>query len=264
MSGASHLTNSHRQPTFITTRLLGFLALAMIAMTCNIFLIRQLDRIGPIHHASESPMLTRLETSRADSSSLLAQITSLRQTIQELRLENEQVKQSLYQVTPKTERKLQRQSTSDKAGSVRQGGRSDIDNESTSHKEPAAQLPLSGDAQRSARRRIMADSKVSAFQQALNHSTPLPDAIPLDYTTLPDAAGNSIKSSVDYHACCGLGHRLSRMSDANYVAQRLNLGLRSFWGFCGNREVFYYLFGPQRGHKLRNVTDTGNYLRISE
>jgi hypothetical protein len=54
------------------------------------------------------------------------------------------------------------------------------------------------------------------------------------------------------------------MSAANYVAQRLNLGLRGYWGFCGDPEVFYYLFGPQRDNMLANVTDTGQYLKIGK
>lgn len=40
-------------------------------------------------------------------------------------------------------------------------------------------------------------------------------------------------SSVDYFSCCGLGHRLSKMSDAHYVAKkRLNFQLRVFWATC--------------------------------
>jgi hypothetical protein len=39
-------------------------------------------------------------------------------------------------------------------------------------------------------------------------------------------------SSVDYMACCGLGHRLSKLSEANYLAEQFRFGLRSFWGYC--------------------------------
>ena len=38
------------------------------------------------------------------------------------------------------------------------------------------------------------------------------------------------KSSVDYFACCGLGHRLNKMSEANFVAKSRNWALRVYWG----------------------------------
>ena len=52
-------------------------------------------------------------------------------------------------------------------------------------------------------------------------------------------------SSVDYFACCGAGHRLSKLADANYVAKQLKFSLRVFFGFCNNLEVYSYLFRPQ-------------------
>jgi hypothetical protein len=52
-------------------------------------------------------------------------------------------------------------------------------------------------------------------------------------------------SSVDYFACCGAGHRLSKLADANYVAKQLKFSLRVFFGFCNNQEVYSYLFRPQ-------------------
>jgi hypothetical protein len=60
-------------------------------------------------------------------------------------------------------------------------------------------------------------------------------------------------SSVDYYACCGLGHRLVRMSLAADVAQRHQLALRSFWGWCDTTEVFSHLFRPQTRQELANV-----------
>jgi hypothetical protein len=63
-------------------------------------------------------------------------------------------------------------------------------------------------------------------------------------------------SSVDYYACCGLGHRLIRMSLAAYVAKQRNFALRAFWGWCGEEqpiEVFSYLFLPQRQTELAHV-----------
>lgn len=63
-------------------------------------------------------------------------------------------------------------------------------------------------------------------------------------------------SSVDYYACCGIGHRLVRMSLANYVAKVKGFALRSFWGWCGEKapiEVFSYLFSPQLEEELDQV-----------
>jgi hypothetical protein len=71
------------------------------------------------------------------------------------------------------------------------------------------------------------------------------------------------KSSVDYMACCGLGHRISRLSEANYLAKLLNFGLRSFWGYCDTTGVFHYLFGPQPVEELVNVTDTHRSARVN-
>ncbi|GKY94689.1 hypothetical protein MPSEU_000434400 [Mayamaea pseudoterrestris] len=61
------------------------------------------------------------------------------------------------------------------------------------------------------------------------------------------------KASVDYLACCGLGHRLSKMADAHYLSHMLNYGLRGFWGYCEYVEVFSYLFGPQPPEELARV-----------
>jgi hypothetical protein len=64
-------------------------------------------------------------------------------------------------------------------------------------------------------------------------------------------------SSVDYFACCGLGHRLIRMSLAAYVAKQRNFSLRSFWGWCGEEqpiEVFSYLFRPYPAREVAHVS----------
>jgi hypothetical protein len=81
-------------------------------------------------------------------------------------------------------------------------------------------------------------------------------------------------SSVDYRGCCGLGHRLTKMSNAYLVSRRLHLALRAFWGYCTfdqqqqsqpqnesrNRqvttqkkevEVFHHLFRPQPLRELK-------------
>ena len=61
--------------------------------------------------------------------------------------------------------------------------------------------------------------------------------------------------SVDYYACCGLGHRLIRMSSAAYIARMEHFELRSFWGWCGEKisqpvEVYSHLFHPQSCKEL--------------
>jgi hypothetical protein len=57
------------------------------------------------------------------------------------------------------------------------------------------------------------------------------------------------RSSVDYMACCGAGHRLSKMADAYYLANQLQFALRAFWGYCDTSdrnghltEVFQYVY----------------------
>jgi hypothetical protein len=212
-------------------------------MFYNLSLMRQIDHLlassNNVHTTIAGPNQDfpgLLQTPSADSF-----IDSLLQTVKTLQTENEQMKQALQQ----TQQQLQR----------------DNNNSPREHQRVTSLAITAGRRKRN----ILADGKVTAFVHALNHSTPLPDGIPLDYTTsIYNVHSNSQKSSVDYHACCGLGHRLSRMSAANYVAQRLNLGLRGYWGFCGDHEVFYYLFGPQRDNMLANVTDTGQYLKIGK
>eukprot|EP00980_Cylindrotheca_fusiformis_P012555 scaffold3084_cov144-Cylindrotheca_fusiformis.AAC.3 len=70
-------------------------------------------------------------------------------------------------------------------------------------------------------------------------------------------------SSVDYYACCGLGHRLVRMSLAAYVAKKRNYTLRCFWGWCGEQhpiEVFSYLFRPYLASEVSHVQSRGLLL----
>ena len=69
-------------------------------------------------------------------------------------------------------------------------------------------------------------------------------------------------SSVDYMACCGAGHRLSKMADAHYVANHLNFSLRGYWGYCDEVEVFHFLFGPQPISELVHITEYNHYARI--
>lgn len=45
-------------------------------------------------------------------------------------------------------------------------------------------------------------------------------------------------SSVDYMACCGAGHRTSKLAEANYLARHmLGFGLRVYWGYCDTYET---------------------------
>jgi hypothetical protein len=72
------------------------------------------------------------------------------------------------------------------------------------------------------------------------------------------------RSSVDYMACCGLGHRVSKLAEANYLAKMLGFGLRAFWGYCDAKvEVFHYLFGKQPVEELVNVTDLFRSVRVN-
>jgi hypothetical protein len=52
-------------------------------------------------------------------------------------------------------------------------------------------------------------------------------------------------SSIEYVACCGLGHRLARMSAAAHVAAIMGAGLHSQWGCCEEEDVFTYMFGDE-------------------
>ena len=70
-------------------------------------------------------------------------------------------------------------------------------------------------------------------------------------------------SSVDYMACCGAGHRMTKLSDASYVSKKLGFALRSFWGYCDTTEVYTYLFGPQPANELDQVESFDQYARIN-
>ena len=71
------------------------------------------------------------------------------------------------------------------------------------------------------------------------------------------------KASVDYIACCGLGHRLSKMADAHNLAHMLGYGLRGFWGYCEHVEVYSFLFGPQPPAELESVHVYNKTARIA-
>jgi hypothetical protein len=70
-------------------------------------------------------------------------------------------------------------------------------------------------------------------------------------------------ASVDFYACCGVGHRLVRMSLAAYVARQRNFSLRNFWGWCGENnpvEVFSHLFRPYYSKEVANVRSVNQVL----
>ena len=70
-------------------------------------------------------------------------------------------------------------------------------------------------------------------------------------------------SSVDYVACCGLGHRLSKIADAHYVSRVLNVSLRLFWGFCDDIDVAHFLFKPQPPWQMpTNITSFQSGVRF--
>lgn len=79
-------------------------------------------------------------------------------------------------------------------------------------------------------------------------------------------------SSVDYVACCGLGHRLARMSDAYHIAKGLRFELRTFWRWCkgknktgqsSNVEIYSGLFDPPSKHELSYVNSTHQRVSLS-
>jgi len=49
-------------------------------------------------------------------------------------------------------------------------------------------------------------------------------------------------SYVHYKGCCGIGHRLARMSNAYHAATRLNFALRGTWPSCQKTNVYDHLF----------------------
>lgn len=69
-------------------------------------------------------------------------------------------------------------------------------------------------------------------------------------------------SSVDYMACCGAGHRISKTAEANYFSKLLGLSLRVFWGYCDTTEVYNHLFGPEPVDTNRNTSSVDHYLRV--
>lgn len=59
---------------------------------------------------------------------------------------------------------------------------------------------------------------------------------------------------VDYFACCGAGHRMTKLSNAYYVSRVMNFSLRISFGLCNNQDVFSLLFGHAIIVKESNLT----------
>lgn len=56
---------------------------------------------------------------------------------------------------------------------------------------------------------------------------------------------NHYRSTVEYIACCGLGHRLTRLTAAIFVARKLQAEFHQFWSCCNGIPVFSQLFGDE-------------------
>jgi hypothetical protein len=70
-------------------------------------------------------------------------------------------------------------------------------------------------------------------------------------------------SSVEFSGCCGLGHRLLRMSCAAHVAYRLHAQLYGHWGCCNEKEVFTELFGENALLEPLETEDSNQNSRLA-
>ena len=93
------------------------------------------------------------------------------------------------------------------------------------------------------------DESQDAFEVGLPNSALMDSEVVRDFDpyALPSEELSALRnmSSLDYRCCCGLGHRLSKMADAFYIAEWKNLGLRMNWGLCGTIDTANFLFTPQ-------------------
>jgi Nodulation protein Z (NodZ) len=58
---------------------------------------------------------------------------------------------------------------------------------------------------------------------------------------MSDSDDNNV-SFVHYQGCCGIGHRLARMSSAYHASRRLQFAMKGNWPSCQKTNVFQYLF----------------------
>jgi len=59
----------------------------------------------------------------------------------------------------------------------------------------------------------------------------------------PGRNRTNTSSSLEFLACCGLGHRLARMANVAHLSAALRAPLYGFWGCCNGVRVFDHLFG---------------------
>jgi hypothetical protein len=97
------------------------------------------------------------------------------------------------------------------------------------------------------------DREETRFPETASHlpamgTSTTADVVSSHLATPPSLDDARDVSSVDYMACCGAGHRLSKMADANFLAQQLQFALRAYWGYCDTSdqtgqltEVFQYV-----------------------
>ena len=69
-------------------------------------------------------------------------------------------------------------------------------------------------------------------------------------------------SYVHYTGCCGIGHRLARMSSAYHAAQRLHFALKGTWPSCSKSNVFDHLFEPE--HSVSANINAKTYVQSSQ
>ena len=107
--------------------------------------------------------------------------------------------------------------------------------------------------------------EISQFQELQLENSGEVASVFLETSSYADGFQNI--SSVDYMACCGAGHRLSKMADAYYLSKRLNFALRGYWGYCDTSdrtgsltEVFQYVLVQSRIRLFQLLTNNASLL----
>ena len=134
---------------------------------------------------------------------------------------------------------------------------------------PKAELELHSEE---AQRRVTSTVKTKDIQPLYTYSenktivspaSPNQDPKKRMSSSLPPGTPRRAYSTVFYKACCGLGHRLIRMSSAYHVAKLLAYKLQPNWGYCEESKtrkvgIFSHLF--QRETDLAYINSTGQNL----